>query len=317
MLYWLQHRMDTRQFEYILAVAEESYISKAAERLCISQPTLSQFVSRLERELGVSLFRRTRNGFMPTPEGEIVIDGARKIVAMKNEIMEKIAPFAESKQNRIIVGLTPGRSVELFSSFMPEFCRAEPNIEVQIIEAPITNIEELIRHGYIDLALISLGSDDEQLTGESFGSEEILFTVNREHPLARRRGENGNDPPRSIVPSEIARETFILSKKGYRLRAVVDAYLERFGIAPAIRMESPEIPLSCNMIRHGLGVGFTPAPFAERNTDLVFFRLEPPLHWDFGAVYRKNLRLSDQARRFIDIAKARSSSRRKEQAVIY
>ncbi len=295
--------MDTRQFEYILAIADERYVSKAAERLCISQPTLSLFVSRLEKELGVSLFRRSRNGFAPTPEGEIIVEGARRIVRIKSEMLEKIAPFAADKKNRIIVGLTPGRSVELFSAIMPDFSREMPKIEVQIIEAPIQNVEELTRHGYIDVALISIGETDDQLASECFGSEEILFAVGEAHPLAARGRRGGEGELPVLRPADLAGETFILSKRGYRFRAVVDAYLAGFGIVPTVRMESPEIPISISMIRHGHGVGFVPAMMEGKHPDLSFFRLDPPLHWEFGAVYRKNVHPSAQSRRFMDIAK--------------
>ncbi|OHE61863.1 MAG: hypothetical protein A2Z99_00825, partial [Treponema sp. GWB1_62_6] len=293
--------MDTRQFEYVLAIADERYVFKAADKLCISQPTLSQFLSRLENDLGVPLFHHSRNGFVPTPEGEIFIEGARRIMRIKGEILDKIAPFADRKKNRLIVGLTPGRSAALFSFVMPQFSSEAPEIEVQILEAPIQNIDELTRNGYLDLSLVIINKDDDQLVFEIFNEEEILFAVAGNHPLAPPSG-NGTDGITAEIDVRIfAKEKFLMSKKGYRLRALVDSYLEKLELRPAVLMEATEIPLTCNMIRRGLGVGFIPAGFARAYHDLHVFSTSPKLTWDFGVAYRKGTRITPAMRRFIDL----------------
>jgi DNA-binding transcriptional LysR family regulator len=293
--------MDTRQFEYIAAIADEHYISRAADRLCISQPTLSQFLSRLEDDLGVSLFHRSRHGLTPTAEGQIVIDGARRILEIKEDTLEKIASFAERKKNRLMIGLTPGRSAALFSQIMPRFSQVEPDVDVQIMEAPIQDIDALTRSGDLDFSLITVNPHDESLEATVFAEEEILFAMAASHPLAP------DDPEAALADGidldRFKNEKFILSKRGYRLRLFVDAFLENQKLEPAVLMEATEIPLICNMIRHGLGVGFIPEAFSRGNPDLLAFPVKPKLTWHFGAVYRKGMRLTPGMRRFMEIAK--------------
>ena len=296
--------MDTRQYEYILAIADERYISRAAEKLCISQPTLSQFLSKLEAELGVDLFLHSRNGFTPTPEGEIYIDGARRILKINAEIRAKISPFADRKKNRLVVGLTAGRSAQLFSEFFPIFNKYSPEIEIQIIEAHTQNIDELAKSGYLDFALVTSDYDDDQLEFEPFVREEIVFVVNKRHPraavLSERKPDGGSG---GLDLSLFKDDKFVLSKKGYRLRTLIDAHLKKIGFQPIVLLETTENALTSNMIHNELAVGFLPAAYAGLYPDLVAFSLEPKLTWDFGAAYRKGSRVTPPMRLFIDLVR--------------
>jgi DNA-binding transcriptional LysR family regulator len=292
--------MDTKQFEYILAIAAEKNISKAAEALFVSQPALSQFLSKLESELGVRLFHHARNGFIPTPEGEIYIEGARRIVKIKTEMKERLAEVADRKKNRLVIGLTPGRSAQLLSEALPAFSRESPEIEIQIVEAPIQNIDELSRKGYLDVALMSANYEDDQLEFEAFVTEEIFFAIHRSHRLAASAEESRRGG--GAVDLRLFKDdAFVMSKKGYRLRTVVDAYLNRIDLRPKVLMETTESPLTVNMIRNNLAVGFVPEFFARQAPDLVVFPVTPRLTWDFGAAYRKGSQDTPARRRFITL----------------
>lgn len=293
--------MDIRQYEYILAIADERYISRAAEKLCISQPTLSQFLSKLEAELGVDLFLHSRNGFAPTPEGEIYIDGARRILNINAEIRAKISPFADRKKNRLVVGLTAGRSARLFSDFFPTFNRYSPEIEIQIVEAHTQNIDELTKSGYLDFALVTSAYGDDQLEFEPFVREEIVFVVNRRHPRASLAEKAADDGSARIDLRLFKDDKFVLSKKGYRLRTLVDEYLRKIDFQPTVLLETTENALTSNMIHNELAVGFLPAAYATSYPDLAAFSLEPKLTWDFGAAYRKGSRVTPPMRLFIDL----------------
>ena len=86
--------MDTKQIEYILKIAEENNITRAAEKLHLTQPALNQQLLRLERELGLQLFYRSRTDWRPTPAGEIYLENARKMLLLKQETYKQLGPVA-------------------------------------------------------------------------------------------------------------------------------------------------------------------------------------------------------------------------------
>ena len=100
-------QMDTRQIEYILKISEERSVTRAAEQLFITQSALSQQVQKLEKELGTSLFFRTKADWTPTPEGEIYLENARKILRIKQDTYSMIADRVNSRKSYLSIGITP------------------------------------------------------------------------------------------------------------------------------------------------------------------------------------------------------------------
>jgi len=292
--------MDIRQYEYVIAIAETASISKAAEKIHVSQPTLSQFLTRLEKEIGVPLFIRSHNGFFPTAEGQVYLEGARTIIRASSEIHDKIEQMIGRRGRRLVIGLTHGRSARLFSSFLPNFLRKTPEIEIQMVEAPPTNIDELIRNGYLDFALAIDVRDDPSLVFEPFVSEEIVFVLGPGHPLSGAIAGELESGRGLMDLDRFKADPFILFKKGYRLRTLVDRYLARIGFEPRIYLETTENDLACNMASNDLGVSFVPRGFASKYPDLLPARLDPPLCWEFGALYRKGITVTPIMRSFID-----------------
>ena len=115
--------MDTRQMEYIIQISEERSITKAAEKLFITQSALNQQLQKLEKELGLPLFVRTRSDWHLTPAGEIYINTARQILNLKKDAYSQIQDLKESGNRRISLGLIPERGVNMFTAIYPEFHR--------------------------------------------------------------------------------------------------------------------------------------------------------------------------------------------------
>lgn len=295
--------MDTRQFEYVLAIAEEKYISKAAEKMCISQPTLSQFLSKLEGELGIPLFVRSRRGFAPTKAGELYIDGARRIIGIQAETYAKLDELKEAPCKRLVIGLSPGRTAKILSCLLPAFNRDFPDVKIQVVEALEQNIIELIKKGFLDFSMIMLNPDDDQLVVDTFVVEEVVMAVNRMHPLAHlaRSDEHGHKSPADI--RLFADDPFILLQTGTRLRSIIDKYLLDAGVRPSVLMETSQNALVCNMVLQGLGVGFIPAAYARQYPDIAALTLSPPLSCRLGVTYRKGTRVTEAMRRFFALAR--------------
>ena len=111
--------MDTRQMEYIIQISEERSITKAAEKLFITQSALNQQLQKLEKELGLPLFVRTRSDWHLTPAGEIYVNTARQILNLKKDAYSQIQDLKESGNRRISLGLIPERGVNMFTAIYP------------------------------------------------------------------------------------------------------------------------------------------------------------------------------------------------------
>ena len=113
--------MDLRQLEYIVQIAEENNITRAAEKLYITQSALNQQLLKLEKELGVPLFHRSRTDWHPTEAGEIYLSAARKMLQNEKDTYYRIHDLAEIQKGQLSVGFTPGRGIIMFSHyFIPD-----------------------------------------------------------------------------------------------------------------------------------------------------------------------------------------------------
>ena len=129
--------MDTRQMEYIIQISEERSITKAAEKLFITQSALNQQLQKLEKELGLPLFVRTRSDWHLTPAGEIYVNTARQILNLKKDAYSQIQDLKESGNRRISLGLIPERGVNMFTAIYPEFHRKFPDIRIEPVECNV------------------------------------------------------------------------------------------------------------------------------------------------------------------------------------
>ena len=148
--------MDTRQMEYIIQISEERSITKAAEKLFITQSALNQQLQKLEKELGLPLFVRTRSDWHLTPAGEIYVNTARQILNLKKDAYSQIQDFKESGNRRISLGLIPERGVNMFTAIYPEFHRKFPDIRIEPVECNVRTMQNLITRNELDLGLITL-----------------------------------------------------------------------------------------------------------------------------------------------------------------
>ena len=126
--------LNTRILEYVVAIAEEKSISAAAEKLYVSQPSLSQSLIGLENSLGVKLFNRSTIPLRPTPAGETFVDAAIRILSIQRELENRLGDMAKTGYGTIVVGISSFRNSVVTPLVLPVFNRAYPNVHVRLIE---------------------------------------------------------------------------------------------------------------------------------------------------------------------------------------
>ena len=226
--------MDTRQMEYIIQISEERSITKAAEKLFITQSALNQQLQKLEKELGLPLFVRTRSDWHLTPAGEIYINTARQILNLKKDAYSQIQDLKESGNRRISLGLIPERGVNMFTAIYPEFHRKFPDIRIEPVECNVRTMQNLITRNELDLGLITLvESQKDDNTYLSMAEEEIFLAVPASHPLAWLGSTQAEDAP-EISLSRFLEDPFILITRRSTMFQLEEALFREAGFQPQV-----------------------------------------------------------------------------------
>ncbi len=269
--------IDLKQLKYFLAVAEEKSFSRAAERLHISQPPLSQQIMKLENELGVRLFARTTRTFELTVAGKALMGEAAELLAKMRMTIDTIRQIDRGEVGRLRVGIVGSAMWGPIPSLLEEFQTKFPRVTWTLHESGPTVQYDALRAKQIDVGFWrepKLNEDDlrhDNLRQELCFRENVCVAVNEQHRLAKQE---------SIELMDIAEEpmlTLALDKSAfprYLIQCCVDA-----GFQPAIFQEASEPQTLLAMVGAGLGVTLLPETTARIGWPGVIFlpiRTNPP-----------------------------------------
>lgn len=247
--------MELRQLQYAIQIAAEKNFSRAAEKLHIAQPSLSQQLAKMERELGVLLFQRNTNHVDLTYAGAQFVEKAQRILDMVEQLRQEMEDISQLRKGKLIVGSLPITGSHILPLVLPVFQEQYPDIEVVLIEDTSANLEQLTAQGKTDLSMLSLPLIDQTLSCETMLEEEICLAVPPNHPLAKRVTETKSN----IVPiQELASEPFIVLKKGQGFRQIAIDLCQQAGFSPRIVFESSNIETVQSLVAAGMGVAFVP-----------------------------------------------------------
>lgn len=295
--------MDFKQLEYILKIAEENNITRAAEKLYISQSALNQQLLKLEKELGTALFHRSRTNWGLTEAGRIYVEGAKAALKIKKETYNRIYDVSNAKKGCLTIGLTPGRGLTMFTAIYPELHRNCPNLEVVPIEMRVRAQQQAIAKGDIDIGFMTL--HPRERTGDNYiplATEELMVIIPAGHPLASKAAPFGQ-PPAVLDLRELCYEPFVLMDKSSTLRAVCDTVFEHAGFLPNVLFETNNTGGIASMVESTLCCGIIPGYYVKKHSDkLASFALEDHPFWEIAISYRKNSYLSSGAKEFIRLA---------------
>lgn len=312
--------MDTRQIEYIIKIADEKSITRAAEQLFITQSALSQQLQKLERELDTRLFMRVKSDWTPTPEGEIYLENAREMLRIKQRTYGAIADMVNTRKSFLSIGMTPGRGPDMFTHIYPIFHQKFPDVTVEPRELSVKRQQEEIRKGALDLGFMTLS--DSQRSIDSYidlFEEELYLAVpeDMELPedllLSTLESDSAKNTNTSAAASSypIVRlsafqdKPFVLTYKESTVRLLTDQIFQIAGFKPRLLFETSSNHTILSMIQAHLCIGIVPYYYIRQNPKGVrFFALPEHPTWKICASYRKDAYLSNAAKEFITLVKA-------------
>jgi DNA-binding transcriptional LysR family regulator len=266
--------MELRHLRYFVVVAEEGHITRAAERLGMQQPPLSQRIRALERELDVQLFRRKPRGVELTPAGRVLLIEARAILDRLDQAVITTRRTARGEEGRISVGLTSAAAFHPFvAKVVREFREAFPLVSVAPEEAYAFDLIERIGDDQIDVAFMrTLVANPEGLIVDQLLEEPMVVALPRGHTLAQpRSGKNA-----ALSLRALANEAFIFPGRPDGERTLINdaifAACHAAGFSPRVGQQALHIVSMLSLVAAGLGISIVSASVRRMKIDGVVYR---------------------------------------------
>lgn len=282
--------MEHRLLDYFLAVAEELHFTKAADKLGITQPTLSHQIRLLEHEVGTPLFHRSGKRIHLTQPGMILMEHARRVIHELEQARFEIGELAGLKRGRLRIGCSGNH---LITEALISFHRQHPGIDLNVIELATDETHDGLLGNRLDLGVVFLPLEDEQLVSLPLYDEELALIVSKHHPLA------GNV---SVQLTKLADLPLVLFQSKFLVRQIIDAACAAQGLILKPVMELSTMESQVQMVGHNVGGTVLPLSYARtlRNPDIAVISFaEPVPRKKVGLVYRKNMYLDHTIQAFI------------------
>jgi DNA-binding transcriptional LysR family regulator len=260
--------MELRHLRYFVAVAEEGHVTRAAARLGIQQPPLSQQIRALETELEVQLFRRKPRGVELTQAGEALLAEARIVLDRAEHAVLAVRRAARGEAGRLGLGFTSSASFHpLVPRIIRDFRETSPLVAMSLEEAGTAELVEGLRAERIDAAFVrSPIGPAADLTVHSLLEEEMVAALPSRHRLAAAKSR--------LALGALENETFILYRRplGPGLYDAIIAACQRAGYSPSIGQEAPRMLATLSLVAAGLGVTLIPASMQRVGIGVVAYR---------------------------------------------
>lgn len=284
--------MNTKTMENLLAVADKKSVSKAAELLYMSQPTLSRSIRSAEKELGFKLFCYEHRQMNLTDAGIIYINGVKAILAEKQAMEKKLAELKDESRQQVRLLVPPDEYAFVARYILPDFQEAVPHTELLLMENSQELAMEYLMAGLADLVLTtSAAAIQNGLEQQILYDDEIVLAL----PLSWM-------PPGTFSLTDLADKCFLLTSLENSWALLESDILRQHGFTPKIVREVSGCPAALRMTVSGCGVSFLPRRLAQMHEGRIAFQsLSPPYRYQRCAAYPKSPRLTKAAKRLVDI----------------
>lgn len=282
--------MDLRELNYIVTIADEGSISRAADKLYMAQSSLSQFLFQYEAELGTTLFVRTARGVRPTSAGTAFIGHARQILMDYHRARNEIWDIEQLKGGQIEFGISTFRGTSLLPKVLKEFRKQYPQIRVKITELDSVALENLILDGTLDLALIALPAAKLKTNYDFLLRDEIMIVATKDHPVMKHvhRETNSDGTPTQpwVRLADAAQYEFIFGAPQTMLGRIARREFHRQGLTPIAWNTSFSAGFAAAMSREGVALAFTYRTCLVENENVEYLRIDQEgLFMDLALAY--------------------------------
>jgi DNA-binding transcriptional LysR family regulator len=258
--------MMYEKLNYVLTIAEELNLTRAAKKLYISQPTLTLYLNRLEAELGVQLFDRSRTPIVLTDAGSFYIEKMKAIYDAEQALKNDIRMIADPKQT-LVIGIGQVRGHHWLPRILPKFCELYPDVNIQIMQATEQQTAKSLRTGEIDVAIGVLPSTLSDLTIVDLMYEDLYFVAHRKFGLVPEelRAQYCAEHPYTIRPESLDQLPFIQPRVTNGLYDSYEKLVLQNHIRPSRTISVSNLNTGFMLARQGLGVQLLSGSILQMN----------------------------------------------------
>lgn len=268
--------MGIREIKYLLTIASCRSISAAADALYLSQPALSLFLKNYEENLGIQLFYRMPNGVFLTAAGERYLTYMRQIDDIYREAQHSMLEFAQKSIPAVELGLPSAKRALYLPKLLKAFNKQFLEMQIGLLEANSSELEQCLLDNTLQLALISLPLDHSELPHLSVGTEEVFLAVHTEkETVSQQIHIRESVRGRYVTPEEIQNVRLILLEKGSRMRKFTDTLFLGLDINSKEIYSVGNIKVALHLVAQGLGCTVVPFSQIEEDPNISYLSIGP------------------------------------------
>jgi len=284
--------MDLKALQYFSVVAKELNFSRAAEKLCMSQPPLSNRIMQLEDELGVQLFIRGKRSLKLTDAGELLLRRSTQLLDLADKTVEEMTGFGKDLSGTLFIDTVEGRAAFITARLIAGFKEEFSQVHYELWNGSSDDVIDRLRRGLTDLAIIAAPYDTEHLDGIPVGSEDWVAMMGEDHPLAQTEGD-------TIELAKLAGYPLCIPRRKSRVDAI-RKWFEEAGTEPNICCEHSSFLNAYALARANVGISIFPRTVLVSPGIVTKTIVNPAKKAEYILVWQKNRALSRPAEAFIE-----------------
>ena len=297
--------MNLQYARYIMEVARQKNITSAAHTLYISQPSLSQIINKIEKELGTILFQRTSDGLLLTEAGKLYLEAMESAILIDQNLRRQILELTRSAITTLRIGVSTMRTLGVLPDLLCQITEKYPSVRFSIKAHPSKVLEEMVQEGALDIALVMANSNNplnKDLTYTLLERQEVVLLAGQNTQIA------GFIPSKSCIDiSDAKNERFISLTPGHNCRDIQDRLFVSYDISPQILLETNEMNIALKLINELNAVGIvllSYLPITQNHQQpIIYYHLNHvATERHFYAIYRKDLRITDFISDFLTLS---------------
>jgi DNA-binding transcriptional LysR family regulator len=286
--------MDERKLRYFLAIADEGGMTRAAEKLHLAQPSLSQALGALESELGAQLFQRVGRTLRLSVAGTALIPAARQVVRDMDTARAALAQVADIAGGTLDLAALATLAVDPLTGLIGRFRSQHPGVSVSVVEPDsAAGCSVLVRQGTVEIGLAHLPLSSPELITHELGTQEMLFVL----------PPHDRDAPEPLPIADLADLPLVLSPPGTSTRLLLEQAFAEAGLTPSVAVQISAREAIVPLVLAGAGAALLPAPIAEEagRRGAIIRQAKPAIARRIGLIHR-DAQLSPAALAFIELA---------------
>ncbi len=295
--------MNMKQLRYVAVLAQYNNFTRAAEELGISQPSLSQYIKKIEKQVGAELFIRAGQDVRLSEAGKTYLQIGKQILDLENEMNNRLVDISRDRRGELTLGIAPYRCTSLMPEVIRRFHRDYPGIKVVLQEQVTSELKESAQHGKLDLCVSTLPIDESKFDYKTVMHEETVLAV----PVEMCDNTKGQYEKCRIA--DFAQLPFISLGEGQIMGRLLVELCEQQGLEPNVTVECLDQVAAHSMVMAGVGAALLPYSLvkAHESPAVRYFLLEETTHdRQIVVFWRKGQYLSGPMQKMIDILTTRN-----------